>query len=406
MLVEAAVQGGLARRVLAGAGLNHLAHDALVHAVRVDAGAAHGFAHDEGAELRCGEVLQRPEQLAGRRAHGGNDDGFADGHDWITVRRGRRARSRGRAAAAGVRARCRWRARSPGPTVRPRPARSERRRAASPWWSAPAPAHRELPRELRSPRGRRLPAQDLREHAAGQLLDGKHVIKCTGRPVVRSSDNSTTDQTINQPLNRTTALPHNRTTGPESRHAQLMIHNVPLVLASSSPRRAELLTSAGFDFDVIPADVDETPRAAERAPAYALRVARDKAERVSAGLPPDCVVLAADTVVVSGGRLMGKPTDDADAVSMLRLLSGSVHEVHTAVVICGPARQGRQRSSRPGSGSSRCPRPKSQWYVATGEPREGGRVRNSGARGAVYRLDRRILVERGRAARSRPFTGC
>jgi septum formation protein len=146
-----------------------------------------------------------------------------------------------------------------------------------------------------------------------------------------------------------------------------MIHNVPLVLASSSPRRAELLTSAGFDFVVIPADVDETPRAAERAPAYALRVAHAKAERVSAGLPPDCVVLAADTVVVSGGRLMGKPTDDADAVSMLRLLSGSVHEVHTAVVICGPARKvNRVVTTRvrfqPLSEAE------IQWYVATGEP--------------------------------------
>jgi septum formation protein len=142
---------------------------------------------------------------------------------------------------------------------------------------------------------------------------------------------------------------------------------VPIVLASASPRRADLLTAAGFDFVVIPADVDETPRTAERAPDYALRVAHAKAERVAPGLPPDCVVLAADTVVVSGGRLLGKPTDDADAMAMLRMLSGSVHEVHTAVVCCGPARKvNRVVTTRVRF------QPLSEaeiaWYVASGEP--------------------------------------
>ena len=141
---------------------------------------------------------------------------------------------------------------------------------------------------------------------------------------------------------------------------------MPLVLASSSPRRAELLTSAGFEFVVIPADVDETPRAAERPPDYALRVAHAKADRVTPGLPPDCVVLAADTVVVCGGRLMGKPADAADATSMLRSLSGSVHEVHTAVVVGGPLRKvnrvvtTRVRFLPLSEGEI-------EWYLATGE---------------------------------------
>ena len=142
---------------------------------------------------------------------------------------------------------------------------------------------------------------------------------------------------------------------------------MPLVLASSSPRRAELLTSAGFEFVVIPADVDETPRAAERPSDYALRVAHAKADRVTPGLPPDCVVLAADTVVVSGGRLMGKPTDAEDATSMLRALSGAVHEVHTAVVVGGAVRKvGRVVTTRvrfvPLSETE------IQTYVASGEP--------------------------------------
>ena len=141
---------------------------------------------------------------------------------------------------------------------------------------------------------------------------------------------------------------------------------VPLVLASSSPRRAELLTSAGFEFVVIPADVDETPRAAERPSDYALRVAHSKAARVVTGLPPDCIVVAADTVVVSGGRMMGKPADAADAASMLRTLSGTVHEVHTAVVVGTQAR----KVNRVATTRVRF-QPLSEaeiaWYIATGE---------------------------------------
>ena len=113
-----------------------------------------------------------------------------------------------------------------------------------------------------------------------------------------------------------------------------------LVLASGSPRRAELLTSAGIDFDAVPADVDETPRSHEAPAAYALRVARDKAHAVAArydsGRPP---VLAADTVVVADGLILGKPADRADAHQMLTRLSGAVHEVLTAVVFLEGGRE-------------------------------------------------------------------
>ena len=113
-----------------------------------------------------------------------------------------------------------------------------------------------------------------------------------------------------------------------------------LVLASGSPRRAELLTSAGIDFDAIPADVDETPRSDEAPASYALRVARDKAHAVAArydaGRPP---VLAADTVVVADGLILGKPVDRADAHQMLTRLSGAVHEVLTAVVFLEGGRE-------------------------------------------------------------------
>jgi septum formation protein len=109
---------------------------------------------------------------------------------------------------------------------------------------------------------------------------------------------------------------------------------VRLILASASPRRAELLTSAGFTFEVHPANVDETPRPGESPKEYALRVATDKVRAVAGGCgKPGSVVLAADTVVVAGTQILGKPTDRADAEQMLRALSGRVHEVHTAVVI-------------------------------------------------------------------------
>ena len=109
-----------------------------------------------------------------------------------------------------------------------------------------------------------------------------------------------------------------------------------LALASASPRRAELLSAADFAFDVILANTDETVRAGEQPPDYALRVARAKAEHVALIVSSDEIVLGADTVVVSAGRLMGKPADAADAESMLRGLSGVTHEVHTAVVVLGP----------------------------------------------------------------------
>ena len=99
-----------------------------------------------------------------------------------------------------------------------------------------------------------------------------------------------------------------------------------LILASASPRRAELLTSAGFGFAVAPAEVDETPHAEEAASDYVIRVARDKARHIAAERKgTEAVVLAADTAVVTDSRIMGKPRNDEDAANMLATLSGSVH---------------------------------------------------------------------------------
>lgn len=108
-----------------------------------------------------------------------------------------------------------------------------------------------------------------------------------------------------------------------------------LYLASSSPRRRELLTQIGLPFHIVPASIDETPLAGESAIAYVERLARGKA---LAGLHflaqrADVCVLGADTAVVLDGRILGKPVDRADALAMLQALSGREHEVLTAVAV-------------------------------------------------------------------------
>ena len=111
-----------------------------------------------------------------------------------------------------------------------------------------------------------------------------------------------------------------------------------LVLASTSPRRQELLRNAGIAFVVEPTDVAEIPLKGELPRSFAERMARGKAEAVFRMRPND-FVLGADTVVVVGGRILGKPRDVADAARMLRLLSGRTHEVITGVCLMGPRRK-------------------------------------------------------------------
>ncbi|MBX9614086.1 MAG: Maf family protein [Caulobacteraceae bacterium] len=106
-----------------------------------------------------------------------------------------------------------------------------------------------------------------------------------------------------------------------------------LVLASASPRRIELLALIGITPDRIdPADIDETPLKDETPPRLAVRLARTKAQAVAARAP-GAVVIAADTVVAVGRRLLEKPADAAEAERFLRLLSGRNHRVFTAVAV-------------------------------------------------------------------------
>lgn len=106
----------------------------------------------------------------------------------------------------------------------------------------------------------------------------------------------------------------------------------PVVLASSSPRRAELLRLAGFPFQVRAAEVDEAPLPGERPGDLADRLARRKASSPSP-LPSPCLAIGADTVVAVAGAVLGKPRDLDEARRMIRRLAGRWHEVITAVAV-------------------------------------------------------------------------
>ena len=143
---------------------------------------------------------------------------------------------------------------------------------------------------------------------------------------------------------------------------------VRLLLASRSPRRAELLAAAGFEFEVAPAEIDETQLPDEPPRAYVARLADAKAAFV-ADRHPGRVVLGADTLVITDVRLLGKPVDDQDAATMLRCLSGRAHEVLTAVAIRQDDRRvadvGATRVTFVGLSDETV-----AWYVASGEPRD------------------------------------
>ena len=108
-----------------------------------------------------------------------------------------------------------------------------------------------------------------------------------------------------------------------------------LILASSSPRRRELLRNAGFEFEVVPSEADETYHSGQSSVANAERIAQQKAEAVARRLElaDDAVVLAADTIVVVGGEVLGKPRSPEEARAMLEKLSGRAHDVISGVAV-------------------------------------------------------------------------
>jgi septum formation protein len=157
-----------------------------------------------------------------------------------------------------------------------------------------------------------------------------------------------------------------------------------LILASASPRRAELLRSAGYIFDVVVADVDESIRAGETPEIYVRRLAADKSAAVQPQVvsgfsrtvegPPkgghyQAVILGADTTVVVDGEILGKPRDEEDGRAMLKRLSGKAHQVLTGVSL----RQGAYEVGRVESTSvvfRELTDEDITWYAASGEGRD------------------------------------
>ena len=142
---------------------------------------------------------------------------------------------------------------------------------------------------------------------------------------------------------------------------------MPLVLASASPRRAEILTALGIPFTVVATDIDETVAPGESGRAAASRLAAEKAA-ASAALSPGDWVLAADTLVLLDDAILGKPRDGTDARGMLRRLSGREHKVVTAVRLTKASGPGLEAIEESRVRIAPLDEEEIRWYVATGEP--------------------------------------
>ena len=199
-------------------------------------------------------------------------------------------------------------------TVRTQP----HRRCASDWG-----AHRRGPREANLGVRERLPAQRVAERSRGAVPGRDHDAEC-------------------------------------------IIRAVRLILASRSPRRARLLREAGYEFDVVPADVDESRLDGEDPRRYVSRVAASKAAAV-VPRASGRIVVAADTVVLIDGLVLGKPADPLAAASMLDRLSGRTHDVLTGVVV---ARDGRRLEAVETTRVTLAALEPARiaWYARTGEP--------------------------------------
>lgn len=142
----------------------------------------------------------------------------------------------------------------------------------------------------------------------------------------------------------------------------------PVILASTSPRRRELLTLAGIAFTVVPSPAEEpAPDAGELPAAYAARMARLKAAAV-AHAHPEAIVIGADSVVAIGDVILGKPRDAAEAKRMLTLLSGRVHQVVTGCALFGLGEQPEIFTVSTDVAMTPLSEAAIDAYVATGEP--------------------------------------
>jgi septum formation protein len=167
--------------------------------------------------------------------------------------------------------------------------------------------------------------------------------------------------------------------------------DLTLVLASSSPRRSELLRQVGLDFEIRPADIDESVHADELSIDYVQRLSDQKAAAVAR---VGEIVIAADTTVTIDGEILAKPLDGDDARRMLRLLSGNVHRVYTGVTVLRPGGTRCRTVARTRVVSTavtfvELDDEMLDWYIKTGEPdgKAGGYAIQGAGGSLVERLD-------------------
>jgi septum formation protein len=142
-----------------------------------------------------------------------------------------------------------------------------------------------------------------------------------------------------------------------------------IILASNSPRRKELLALSGLPYHTHPADIDESPLPGEAPRAYVLRLAENKARAVAAQKPIDSLIIAADTTVADGLHILGKPSDERQAVEMLTRLRGHTHQVYTGVAVLRLADHILLRDACATDVPMRAYSPQEiAAYVATGDP--------------------------------------
>ena len=159
-----------------------------------------------------------------------------------------------------------------------------------------------------------------------------------------------------------------------------------LVLASQSPRRAEILRAVGWEFDAVAADIDETRMESEDAVSYVKRLAQAKAETVAKRISHDGLVLGADTVVVIDGEILGQPRDDEDARRMLKLLNGRWHHVVTGIALMrtGPTSPVLIDHETTRVHFAEMSPDEIDWYVSTGEPNGKAGAYAIQGRGALF----------------------
>jgi len=159
-----------------------------------------------------------------------------------------------------------------------------------------------------------------------------------------------------------------------------------LVLASKSPRRAEILRAVGWEFEAVAANIDETRMESEDGVSYVKRLAQTKAETVAKKIPHNGFVLGADTVVVVDGEILGQPSNDEDARRMLRLLSGKWHEVLTGLALVRAGNAPRVLVEHETTRVRFCEMSPDEidWYVSTGEPSDKAGAYAIQGRGGLF----------------------